>query len=753
MKNQKAIAWLVLMGLLLWIFPLYAVADESSGDFTYTASGKTCTITGYKGSGSVLTVPAELNGYTVRTIGQSAFSECKSLQEIILPDTVTQIGDDAFFECTNLISVFIPKNVTRLHEFLFSTCSNLKRIDVDENNKKFSSEDGVLFNKDKTELLVFPMGKSGSYTVPLGVTRIGDWAFSSCDGLTDITLPDSVTTLGNGVFAGCSGLTRVALPNSVTETGTQTFESCQNLTQVISLGGVTVLKNSTFMFCDKLADITLSDSISHIESQAFFSCAGLKNVTFSNNTTHIEASAFFNCDELASITLPGNLTHIEPGAFNDCDKLENLTLPDSVTYVGGNPAIECDAFKGFYVDQNSQNFSSEDGVLFSKDKTQLLACPPQTSGTYTVPEGVSSIGEKAFFRCDKISVINLPSTLRRIEPSAFQYCTGLTEINLPKGITYLGARAFDGCAGLTRIVLPDTVTSLEDNTFSQCSNLTSVTFPPSITQTGFYVFAGCDDLTIYGTAGTYAQTYASDNNIPFVSIEHQKGDVDGNGEINAADALKALQHSVNLIELTSFIAQAADVNEDEEINANDALLILQYSVRLIDRFPVKDTLAYKEKLLAEIGKNSPVPFSLVYCENSGFEPDEEIALITDADELKAQFGNADSPILATYAEVCDDAFFEERAVLIFCQWYPSESFHAAVDSIQQRGDTLTVNYTVRCGDPEVDHVDAVGFLVAVMEIDAKTAAEIRTVTSQGHNEYSTETYDDVWAIGMDHYLS
>lgn len=244
------------------------------------------------------------------------------------------------------------------------------------------------------------------------------------------------------------------------------------------------------------------------------------------------------------------------------------------------------------------------------------------------------------------------------------------------------------------------------------------------------------------------------------------GDINADQTIDASDALLVLQHSVDLIVLNEDEFDISDVDASGVIDATDALCILQYSVKLIDRFPAKDSLAYKEKLLADIGKDSPVPFSLVYCDDLNYKAsvdgvdapdlfDEPSAslLISDADEMKARFANAESSILSDYAAMCDDAFFEERAVLVFWQWIPSIDFHAAVDSLTLEGDTLTVDYTVRCGDISESHVTLVGYCFAVMEIDAQTAAEISEITVQVHNDYSTQEYDDVWAVGMDNYLS
>lgn len=148
-----------------------------------------------------------------------AFLDCSSLTDIVFPDSLTSIGAAAFTNCSSLTSIKIPKNLTTIDDFAFDNCSNLSEFIVDPKNPSFSSEDGVLFDKNMETLLICPIAKSGTYSIPSNVTSIGFSAFSDCENLTSIIISDSVTTIDDSSFYGCSNLTSVMIPKSVTSIG------------------------------------------------------------------------------------------------------------------------------------------------------------------------------------------------------------------------------------------------------------------------------------------------------------------------------------------------------------------------------------------------------------------------------------------------------------------------------------------------------------------------------------------------------
>ena len=159
---------------------------------------------------------------------------------------VTSIGDWAFYGCTKLTSATIPDSVTGIGYAAFSKCGSLKSIDVGEGNTEYSSEDGVLFDKNKTVLIHFPAGKGGHYTIPDGVTSIGDHAFIKCISLTSVTIPDSVTSIGALAFRDCFGLKSVRIPDSITNIKMGAFSSCSNLTSIIFEGNAPLIGTGAF---------------------------------------------------------------------------------------------------------------------------------------------------------------------------------------------------------------------------------------------------------------------------------------------------------------------------------------------------------------------------------------------------------------------------------------------------------------------------------------------------------------------------
>ena len=212
------------------IFSLAAVTGitasaETFGDFEYELlEVDTVMITGYTGYADALEIPSEIDGKKVTSIGDVAFENCDSLTSVTIPDSVTTIGDWAFAWCDSLTSVTIPGSVTTIGDYAFAWCDSLTSVNVSVNNQNYSSQNGVLFNKDKTMLIQYPIGKEDKeYTIPDSVTTIGDKAFEDCYSLTSVTIGNSVTTIGDWAFYYCDSLTSVTIPDSVESIGYQAF--------------------------------------------------------------------------------------------------------------------------------------------------------------------------------------------------------------------------------------------------------------------------------------------------------------------------------------------------------------------------------------------------------------------------------------------------------------------------------------------------------------------------------------------------
>jgi len=183
---------------------------------------------------------------SVISIGDNAFKFSTGLTGIIIPAGVTSIGSYTFYCCTGLTGVSLPASVTSIGSHAFDSCTSLTAITVDLPNAKYSSVDGVLYDKKQTMLIQCPGGRAGTVTIPAGVRSIGDNAFDSCIGLTSVTIPATVTDIKSSAFDSCSGLTSITIPAEVTSIGRKAFFSCNGLTSVHFIGNAPVMGLGVF---------------------------------------------------------------------------------------------------------------------------------------------------------------------------------------------------------------------------------------------------------------------------------------------------------------------------------------------------------------------------------------------------------------------------------------------------------------------------------------------------------------------------
>ena len=370
-----------------------------------------------------------------------------------------------------------------------------------------------------------------SVTIPDSVTSIDQYAFYKCEFLTSVTIPGSVTSIGVGAFAYCKSLTSVTIPNSVTSINYEAFRSCESLTSVTIPDSVTSIDMSAFYGCSSLTSVTIPDSVTSIGVYAFGACISLTSVTIPDSVTSIGQSAFYKCESLTSVTIPGSVTRIGEYAFSKCESLTSVTIPNSVTSIGWGAFSNCAALTGIRVAEGNSHYSSDaSGVLFSKDKTTLVQCPGAFSGSYAIPNSVTSIGDSAFSGCSSLTSVTIPDSVTSIGKWAFSECKSLTSVTIPGSVTSIGVGAFASCTSLTGIwvaegsshyssdasgvlfnkdmttlvqcpgafaayTIPDSVTRIGERAFYYCTSLTSVTIPNSVRSIGKWAFRGCSSLT------------------------------------------------------------------------------------------------------------------------------------------------------------------------------------------------------------------------------------------------------------------
>jgi len=240
---------------------------------------------------------------SVSYIGDLAFSHCSSLDSVSIPNSVITIGINAFEKCSNLLRIDVGIGVISFGNDAFLDCVRLSEINVLPDNANFSSNAGVLFNKNQTELIICPNGKKGNYSTPNTVKTIHSSAFSNCDLLTNVTIGNSVTKIGNSAFLDCEELVSISIGNGVVSIGYQTFYNCQKLISANIGNSVMSIGFETFYNCIELKEITLPNVLSSIESGLFENCNKLKIATIGSGVTQINGNAFMGCKELNSLSL------------------------------------------------------------------------------------------------------------------------------------------------------------------------------------------------------------------------------------------------------------------------------------------------------------------------------------------------------------------------------------------------------------------------------------------------------------------
>ena len=345
----------------------------------------------------------------------------------------------------------LGKSVETIGENVFLNSDSLTSITVDEENPYFMVDDGVLYSKDKRELLYCPKNFSGIYRVAEEVKRISKSAFRNCNQLTEIVLPEGLEVIGDTAFYGCTQLKRISLPKSVSQIGAYAYKGCP-LQGTLDLMNIKDIGEGAFEGCTGLTSVVLPENLLRIEASLFQGCTGLTVVNIPQCVTTIGTSAFASCSRLQSVAIPDEVERIEDYAFKGCSNMKHLAIGNSVKKIGVEAFGECRRLKSL-----------------------------------SIPASVDSI-LSSFVDCDSVSSLELKDGNRPILIEGKCFNGGNMMIDtLYIGRKISGVPQFNECAYLSTLTVGSMILTMQD--VSGCKDLSKViclgATPPEATMTTF----------------------------------------------------------------------------------------------------------------------------------------------------------------------------------------------------------------------------------------------------------------------------
>ena len=431
-------------------------------------------------------------GKSVNEIGDYAFSDCSNLQKLIIASKSSDVGNYAFGYRIKEI-VFLD-TVESISDRYFKNLSHLEKITVSENNKNYIVEDDILYNKEKTELIKCPCNKEAQILeIPDSVVTIGNNAFFSCDKLVEVKLGKSVSNIGNKAFASCDKLEKLVIPNKSSNVAEDSFLNTE-IKEIVLSDTVESIADKYFANLETLEKITVDEN-----NQNYISIDGSlynkdktklikylnesqnENAVIEKTVTSLGQYAFTYCKYIKNVNLPDGIKEIGDDTFSNCTSLETINLPDSITKIGNKAFYEC-PLKQLVLPKNLQHIGYN--VATSQSITSIKI--PKTLVS-------ASLGED-------FEIGDWGETLKYLV-GPFTNCNNLLTMEFEDGIERIPDNVIIKYWGdLKNIIIPASVTSIG-------KNLTNI-YGPTIY-----------GITIYGYAGSYAETYANENNIKFVDLE------------------------------------------------------------------------------------------------------------------------------------------------------------------------------------------------------------------------------------------
>ena len=481
---------------------------------------------------------------SVTNIGNGAFRYCSALKRVIVWGlTPPSVKSSSFTGTHSDLAVYVPAenledykaaevwkdfNLQALHSHF--TVDNMHYTVTDfitntvEIDAYMGEPEGVItiptiVSYEGTKYIVTSIGddtfntypKITEVILPEGLTRIGILAFNHCTALTEINIPNNVTIIDRNAFSNCTQLNKLRIGNNLETIGANAFDGCSALEE-INILATTPPTVASDAFTNVSRDIPVYVPQESLEdykktlwgvfnlkaNESPIIVDGLEYSITDTTARHMELIGYETMPE-GTLDIPATVnyqgtdytvTAIGSSAFEGCYAIEQVNIPAGVTLIGSWAFDGCSSLAHINVAAGNTAFSSEEGVLFNKDKTRLIMYPVARPGeTYTVPDGVTNILSNAFERCGTLVEVTLPASLTVISNHAFAKCAALSQIVIPDGVGTIGSGAFMNCFSLGRVIIGSGVTSIDSFTFMNCSSLTEITVlaavPPTITSSTF----------------------------------------------------------------------------------------------------------------------------------------------------------------------------------------------------------------------------------------------------------------------------
>lgn len=411
----------------------------------------------YYGNEEHLKIPGTIDGWSMQTIGSSAFANNTTLKTVDLGGSIREIGGSAFYGCTNLVSIRGTANFVRLWDRAFMNCTSLERVD---------------FTLAGYKIHYYVLGYS---------------VFENCSSLKEITIPESIWGILDQAFKGCSSLETINLHKSIIEVGAGAFAGCTNLDGIWLEEGNSSFSNDEkgVLFNKDKTEIvsvpgglkgtyTVPRTVTKLADEAFSGCKQLETVVLHNALKDMGRRCFENCVGLKSFTIPSSISVLETETFKGCTGLESITIPKDVYLIREGVFYGCTGLSEIKVAAGNYRYAEgSNGELLNKDRTELVAVPGAVNGTYQVPATVKTLCRSAFAGCEKLKTVLIPDSVTAVGSKCFENCTALTTVVMSANMA-INEGQFRGCTALKTVVIKEVNTHYGKNAFEDCTNLKSI---------------------------------------------------------------------------------------------------------------------------------------------------------------------------------------------------------------------------------------------------------------------------------------